>query len=173
MRKGRRALIRLAIAVISAVAMASSGAAGAEGCESPPRRANLAFTLKDVNGRDVSLAAFAGRVILMNFWATWCAPCKVEIPGLVTLSAEYERRGLTVLGLSIDDPPSRLLPFMAQLGMTYPVLVGRDHDRLQDVFGPRSGVPRSFLIARDGTICKRYIGLVEKDVLERQIRSLL
>jgi cytochrome c biogenesis protein CcmG, thiol:disulfide interchange protein DsbE len=173
MRERPSGMIRLMTALLCVATLIGSGAASADGCQTPAPRANLSFVLKDVAGRDVSLSAFAGRVILLNFWATWCAPCRVEIPGLVRLMSDYERRGLTVLGISIDDSPAKLPPFMERLGMIYPVLVGRDHDRLQDLYGPRAGVPRSFLIARDGTVCRRYIGLVEHDVLERQIRLLL
>jgi thiol-disulfide isomerase/thioredoxin len=153
-------------------AQRSSGAQD-DGCQSPRRAANLAFTLKDLSGRDVALKAFKGQVLLLNFWATWCGPCKVEIPGLVELSAEYGHRGLIVLGISIDDPPSKLTPFVEQLGMSYPVLLGIDQERLHAAYGPSSGVPRTFVVSRDGTLCRTYVGLTPKGVLERQIRSLL
>lgn len=142
-------------------------------CDPRARPANLRFTLDDISGTRVSLGDYRGRVLLVNFWATWCAPCKVEIPHLVDLSARYERRGLSVIGVSVDEVVARIKPFAQQLKVNYPVLIGRDHDDLQQSFGPIRGVPRSVLIARDGTVCWRHTGIVSKDVLERTIAALL
>jgi len=148
-------------------------AADGEACDPPARAANLRFTLKNMDGKDVTLSAHKGKVILLNFWATWCAPCKIEIPGLVELFNKYEREGLVVLGVSVDDPVSKLRPFAEQFKMNYPILVGNGREDLLTSFAPLHGVPRSFLIARDGTICKRHTGIAPKEVFEREIKSLL
>ena len=151
----------------------TSEAAERPGCDPKGKIANLNFTLKDMNGKDVILSAYKGKVILLDFWATWCGPCKIEIPGFVEMYTNYEPRGFIVLGVSIDDPVSKLKPFADQFKMNYPVLVGRGRDDLQDAFGPLPGYPTAFLIARDGKICKRHTGLVTKEQFEREIKALL
>lgn len=142
-------------------------------CKIQGRKANLDFTLKDIEGKDVLLSAYRGQVILLDFWATWCAPCKVEIPGLVELYSKYRQRGFVVLGVSVDDPVSRIKPFAAALQMNYPVLVGAGRDDLQAAFGPLYGFPTSFLISRDATICVRHTGAAAKEELELEIAALL
>jgi peroxiredoxin len=143
-------------------------------CDGKQKPANLGFTLKDMNGRDVKLAAFKGKVVLLNFWATWCGPCKVEIPGFVELYNGYKDKGFAVVGISTDDSPDQLRKFAQQMNITYPVLVGSDRtDITDDAYGPMWGIPVSFLIAKDGTICHRYMGLATKEQLERELNVLL
>jgi peroxiredoxin len=142
-------------------------------CDSKRRVANLNFTLKDMNGKDVALSAHRGKVILLDFWATWCGPCKIEIPGFVELYTKYESQGFVVLGVSVDDPVAKLKPYAAQFKMNYPVLVGLGRDDLQDAFGPLLGYPTSFLIGRDGKICTQHTGLAPKEQFEREIKTLM
>ena len=142
-------------------------------CDADAGPANLDFTLKDMHGEDVSLAALKGKVILLNFWATWCGPCKVEIPSFVELQDEYRDEGLVVLGLSVDDPVEKLQPFADQYKVNYPLLVGLGRDDVQEAFGPLWGIPVTVYIARDGTLCKRHMGLATKEQVERDIRALL
>lgn len=143
-------------------------------CDGKQKAANLSFTVKDMNGRDVKLSDYKGKVILLNFWATWCGPCKVEIPGFVELYNGYKNKGFVVLGVSTDDSPEQLRKFAREMNITYPVLVGSDRtDITDDAYGPMWGIPVSFLIAKDGSICHRYMGLAMKDQLERELNVLL
>jgi thiol-disulfide isomerase/thioredoxin len=134
--------------------------------------APLQFTMKDMNGIDVKLASFKGKVILLNFWATWCAPCREEIPSLVELQQNYGDQ-LVVLGVSIDDPLSKLKPYATEMHMNYPVLVGKDRQDVQDAYGPLFGIPVSVFVDRDGRIWKRHSGIASKEQFEREIKALL
>ena len=134
--------------------------------------APLQFTLKDMNGADVKLSTFKGRVILLNFWATWCGPCRAEIPSLVQLQQQYGQ-DLVVLGVSVDDPIEKLKPYATEMKMNYPVLVGNGREDVQDAYGPLWGIPVSVFIDRDGKIAKRHSGIASKDQFEQQIKALL
>ena len=134
--------------------------------------APMHFTLKDMNGADVNLASFKGKVVLINFWATWCGPCRAEIPGLVELQDQY-RDDLTILGVSIDDPADKLKPYAAEFKINYPVLVGNGHQDMQDAFGPLYGIPVSVIVGRDGRIAKKHSGIATKEQFEREIKALL
>jgi thiol-disulfide isomerase/thioredoxin len=134
--------------------------------------APLHFTLKDMNGADVKLASFKGKVILLNFWATWCGPCKAEIPSLVELQHQYGD-DLVVLGFSVDDPVEKMKPYAAQYKINYPLLVGNGREDVQDAFGPLFGIPVSVIIGRDGKIAKKHSGIATKAQFEREIKALL
>jgi thiol-disulfide isomerase/thioredoxin len=136
------------------------------------RQAPLGFTLKDMHGADVALASFKGKIILLNFWATWCGPCKAEIPDLVKLQEQYPD-DLVVLGFSVDDPVDKLQAYAAEYKMNYPVLVGNGRDDVQDAFGPLYGIPVSVIIGRDGRIMKKHSGIASKAQFEREIKALL
>jgi cytochrome c biogenesis protein CcmG/thiol:disulfide interchange protein DsbE len=143
-------------------------------CDAKRKPAPLAFTVKDMHGRDVRMSDYKGKVILLNFWATWCGPCKHEIPGFVELYNAYKDKGFVVIGISTDDTPEQLKKFAQQMKMTYPVLVGSDRSDITDgAYGPMWGIPVSFLIAKDGTVCRRYMGLATKEQLERELKTLL
>ena len=153
----------------------SMSAADATLCDKTPAPANLNFTLKDTAGKNFTLASQKGKVILLDFWATWCAPCKVEIPWFAEFQSKYGPRGFTVVGISVDDPLEKLKPFAQQYKMNYPVLLGEGHD---DLLGPKgfgtTGVfPTTFVIGRDGRICKRHVGLSAKEKFEQEIKALL
>jgi thiol-disulfide isomerase/thioredoxin len=134
--------------------------------------APMRFTLKDMHGADVNLSSFKGKVVLINFWATWCGPCRAEIPGLVELQDQY-RDDLTILGVSIDDPAEKLKPYAAEFKINYPVLVGNGHQDMQDAFGPLYGIPVSVIVGRDGRIAKKHSGIATKEQFEREIKALL
>ena len=143
-----------------------------EDAEAVGKPAPLDFTLKDMHGVDVHLASFKGKVILVNFWATWCGPCRAEIPSLVELQEQYSN-DLVVLGLSVDDTAEKLLPYAAEFKMNYPVLVGNGREDVQEAFGPLFGIPVSVIIGRDGVIAKKHSGIATKEQIEREIKALL
>ena len=161
---------------LSTVALGTTvDAAQSSLCDKTAKPANLNFTLKDSAGKDFNLAAQKGKVILLDFWATWCPPCKVEIPWFVEFQEKYGPKGLIVIGVSVDDPPSALKPFGEKYKVNYPLLVGDGRD---DIKGPRGynaawGLPKTFVIGRNGAICKTHIGLSVKEHFEQQIKSLL
>jgi peroxiredoxin len=161
------------LAMVSPIWPLDSEAADPSACDANAKMANLNFTVKDMAGKDVTFSSHKGKVILLDFWATWCGPCKVEIPGFVDLYTRYQSRGFVVLGFSVDDPVSKLKPYAAQLKMNYPVLVGNGRNDVQEAFGPMWGLPTSFLIGRDGRICKKHTGFATKEQFEREIKALL
>lgn len=144
----------------------------AAGCKAQ-EKAKLDVTLKDMNGANVRLADYKGNVILINYWATWCGPCRVEIPGFVELYDQYKDKGLVILGVSTDDDPETLRAYAKELKMNYPVLVGRDNEPFLDAFGPLWGLPTSFFIGRDGSICGKHLGPATKEDFEKAIQPLL
>jgi thiol-disulfide isomerase/thioredoxin len=137
--------------------------------------------LKTVDGKDVSLADYKGKVVFVNFWATWCDPCRVEIPWLIAMQNKYGPKGFTVLGIAMDEEgKSAVAPFLdkerfdvdgQKLPMNYPILLGTDE--ASDKFGGILGYPSSFLISRDGKIVTKFQGLKSEDELTKAIESQL
>ena len=152
---------------------AVDGAAAAASCPVNAKPANLNFTLKDIENKDVKLTSLKGKVVLLDFWATWCGPCKIEIPWFIEFQQKYGKDGLQVVGVSIDDTLDKLKPYAAQMKMNYLVLQGLDQDAMQDAYGPLFGIPVSVVISRDGRMCHKHVGLSSKDKFEQQIKSLL
>ncbi len=150
-----------------------SEALAAEQCEADAKLAPLNFTLKDMDGNDVDLSQFNGKIVLLNFWATWCGPCKIEIPGFVELQDEYRDDGFVMLGLSVDDTTEKIQDFAREFDVNYPMLVGLDEDEFQEAWGPVWGLPMSFWIDRDGTWCKTHMGIGTKADFESDLKSLL
>ena len=138
-------------------------------------------TFQTLDGRSVSLGSFKGKVVLVNFWATWCEPCKAEIPDLIGFQNKYADKGFTILGVAMDDEGKKVVePFVQtqkfdvdgqKLTMNYPIMIGNDD--IANKFGGIIGFPTSVLISRDGKIIKRYIGLVNMDSLEKNVQGLM
>jgi thiol-disulfide isomerase/thioredoxin len=178
---------RWALASVSALALAlltlnadpwsaphvDASAPPAAACPANAKPANLNFTLKDLSNTDVKLSAFKGKVILLDFWATWCGPCKIEIPWFIEFQNKYGKNGLQVIGVSIDDTLDKLRPYVGNAKMNYVVLQGLDRDDLLDTFGPMFGIPVTVVISRDGKVCGKHVGLSSKDAFENEIKALL
>jgi thiol-disulfide isomerase/thioredoxin len=136
---------------------------------------------KDLNGKEVSLSDLKGKVVFLNFWATWCDPCRIEIPWLIEMQAKYGPRGFTVVGVAMDDEgKSVVAPFLEKerfdvngqkLPMSYPIFLGSDE--AAEKFGGILGYPTSFLISRDGRIVQKFQGLQSEDELTKGVESQL
>ena len=129
------------------------------------------FSLQDLSGQPLELTNYRGKVVLLDFWATWCTPCLGEIPHFVALQNTYREPGLQVIGISMDDGPKPVREFYQKFKMNYPVALGTE--KLAEAYGGVLGLPVMFLIGRDGQVAAKYVGEVQMPVLEQEIKSLL
>jgi len=136
------------------------------------------WQLKDPDGQPVKFSDFKGKVVILNFWATWCLVCRDEIPEFVALQKKYAAQGLTVVGVCMDDPGASVVKsFMKNLGMNYPVVIGTE--KVADTIGgishvPIDDLPTTFIIDRNGNIVTSHVGFyATQEVYEREIRPLL
>jgi thiol-disulfide isomerase/thioredoxin len=143
-------------------------------CMANAKPANWDFKLKDMDGKEVALSSFKdqGKVVLLNFWATWCGPCKAEIPGFVELQEKY-RDKLTIIGYSVDDTAELAKKYAAEYKMNYPILLGEGREDVQDAYGPIWGIPASFIISKDGKVCRKHMGIAPKAVFEKELVALM
>ena len=140
------------------------------------------FTLQDLSGKKVALSNYKGKALLINFWATWCAPCKIETPWLVELRNQYAPQGFEILGISMDDldrnDPEKLSSekreiahFVQQMKMPYPVLI--DGDSISQPYGGLDDLPTSLFVDRNGVVVASQLGLTSKDEIEAKIKKSL
>ena len=130
------------------------------------------FTLLDIDGNEMTLSDFKGKVVILDFWATWCPPCKALIPNFIELYDEYKDEGLEILGVTMDWNAERVAgPFAEENGINYIILLG-DRD-VSDLYGDIMSLPTIFIIDREGGIRKKYMGYRDKGVFERDIKELL
>jgi len=146
------------------------------GCGAPAQKAPTLglpeVTLEGLDGREVPLSGYRGKVLLIDFWATWCDPCKESIPILSKLQDRYGERGFQVIGIALDVGGNKVVaPFAAELAMNYDVLLG--DERATQAFGGIPGIPTSFLVDRQGQIVRRFVGVVQRDDYEALIEKLL
>ena len=138
------------------------------GQDSPPTE----FTLKDINGREIRLSNYRGKIVLVNFWATWCPPCRTEIPDLIRLQREYVSRGLQVIGVTY--PPQTLAEvrrFVRRAKVNYPVALGSKETKL--LFSSSETLPMTIVIGMDGRICDIIEGILLPEEFEQKIKPLL
>lgn len=129
------------------------------------------FSLTDLNHQRLDLKAYRGKVVLLNFWATWCSPCQLEIPRFVDWQKEYGASGLQVVGISMDDDPSLVRKLDQRLRLNYPVAMG--DAQLGENYGGIYGLPVTFLIDRDGKIRAEYQGVTDLGMVEATLRGML
>ena len=130
------------------------------------------FSLTALDGKTVKLSDFRGKAVLLNFWATWCEPCKIEMPWFVELQNKYGPQGLQVVGVAMDDASTKdIAEFSHKMGVNYPVLVGKD--AVGDEYGGIPYLPSTFYISRDGKVVDRVFGLVSRSEIENNIQKAL
>jgi thiol-disulfide isomerase/thioredoxin len=130
------------------------------------------FSLESLDGSSLRLSDLRGKAVLLNFWATWCGPCKIEMPWFVELQKEYGPQGLQIVGVAMDDSSKEdIAKFAKEMGVNYPVLIGKE--AVGDAYGGVPALPESFFIGRDGKIVDKIIGLKGKGEIEDSIKKAL
>jgi thiol-disulfide isomerase/thioredoxin len=130
------------------------------------------FTLQSLDDKPVRLSDLRGKAVLLNFWATWCGPCKIEMPWFVELQNQYASQGLQIVGVAMDDASKEdIAKFAKDMGVNYPILIGKES--VSDEYGGVPALPESFLIGRDGKIVDKILGLRGKAEIEDSIKKAL
>ncbi len=156
---------------LAAVLLAGCFAGAARASESLVNHSAPSFVRRDLSGRGVSLAQFKGKVVLLNFWATWCAPCEAEMPAFSRWQQEYGSRGLQVIGISMDDSEDPVQKLVARLRLDYPVAMG--DSKLGERYGGVLGLPLTFLIDRKGVVRALFQGSPDLKTVENRMKALL
>src|SRR5712692_10183221 len=172
------------LGVILAVAVPTASVTGATASVTGPAAAGLTiagapsarlapdFTLTSLDGRSVRLSHLRGKVVVLNFWATWCAPCKVETPWLVEFYQRYQSAGLEIVGVSMDDGgPDRVAEFINARHVNYPILMGSR--AVAEAYGGVRFLPQTFFVGRDGRIIEQTFGIRQRSDFEQEIRQAL
>ena len=129
-----------------------------------------AFTLPDLAGKSVSLSDFRGKVVILNFWATWCPPCKKEIPDFIDLQKQYGPKGVQIVGIALDQA-AKVKAFTQQNGINYQILLGTDDIAMK--YGGIQGIPTTFVIDKAGKIVNKFEGFRPRHVFENEIKKLI
>lgn len=140
------------------------------------------FSLSDLNGNIVQLSDYKGKVVMLNFWGTWCGPCRKEIPDFISLINKYQNKGLEILGVTLTSgPPSRIKQFADRMGINYTLLTdisGNESQMVTSLYGkatgrPISGIPTTFIIDREGYIVKKYIGPRSENIFYNDLKPYI
>lgn len=168
LRCGRGALLVL---LLLGVASFAGGKESPLHSETLVNRTAPEFSRRDLNGHLLDLAHFRGKVVLLNFWATWCAPCQAEMPVFSRWQTEYGPSGLQVIGISMDDGEAPVRKLAGQMNLAYPVAMG--DARLGRLYGGVLGLPLTFLIDRRGVVRARFQGETDRHAIEKEVRALV
>jgi thiol-disulfide isomerase/thioredoxin len=166
------------LAAALAVTLALAGGCGKRGTEGNAARGGTVgteapeFALPDLDGKVVKSGDLRGKVVILDFWATWCPPCRQEVPHFVALQSKYRDQGLEIVGLSLDKGGANdVKPFVEEYNVNYMMLIA--NDQTASDFGGITGIPTTFVLDKDGKIVKRFLGYTDPEVFEETIRPLL
>ena len=150
----------------AALALTLAAPVAAEAKQAP------AFTVKTLDGKPLKLADLKKRPVILDFWATWCGPCRASMPHLSTMQTRYEKRGLAVIGLSVDESgPQTVKKFANSLGVKFTLAMA--NDEVLDAYGPIRSIPTTFFINRKGDIVRRVVGYIDGDTMEDYVKEIL
>lgn len=169
MRKGALIISGILVLIIAALILTKQPAVSKEtgfGKKAPE------FSLSDIKGGEKKLSDFQGKVLIIDFWATWCPPCRQEIPHFISLYDQYKSKGLEIIGISLDQNGVKTVSeFIAKNKINYTVLMG--NEKVNDLYGGIAAIPTTFIVDREGNIKAKYIGYTDKEVFENKIKGLL
>lgn len=161
-----------ALAVVCAATMLFAKNQSAESNPAPSHKPAPEWQFKTLDGKTIRSSDFKGKVVILDFWATWCPPCREEIPGFIALQQEYQKKGLVVIGASEDqDGPDIVKKFMKEIGINYTVVMA--DDKTVKTFGEIEALPTTFIIDRNGQIVNQHVGAADKEEFEKEIKPLL
>jgi thiol-disulfide isomerase/thioredoxin len=156
--------------LLSGVSFAATGAPGAAPASLVNRRAPE-IARPDLKGKTLDLRSFRGKVVLLNFWATWCAPCQLEMPAFAAWQQQYGPQGLQVVGISMDDDSAPVRILVTRLKLNYPVAMG--DARLGEQYGGVLGLPLTYLVDRGGVVRARFQGETDLKIIEKRLKAML
>lgn len=129
------------------------------------------WSLKGMDGKAINFSDFSGKVVIVNLWATWCPPCRREIPDFIELQKEYKEQGLVIIGISLDQSEAPVKPFVEKNSINYPVVMG--NSEVAQLYGNIRSIPTTFIVDSDGNIVESFFGLRSKEIFEESIKPLL
>lgn len=137
-----------------------------------PARTAPAFAVKSIEGKSIKLNDFKGRPVVIDFWATWCKPCRASMPHLETVQKRYDPRGLVVMGLSVDEEePAAVKKYVQKMGISFRIAMA--DERVLDLYGPVRSIPTTFFINRQGEVVRRVVGYIDEDTLDGYVQEIL
>jgi cytochrome c biogenesis protein CcmG/thiol:disulfide interchange protein DsbE len=161
----KRVTLAVSLALVfAALALLANTMSAAEGKAAPD------FLLKDLGGKEISLDDYKGKVIFLNFWATWCPPCRQEIPGFIKAYEKHKDDGLVILGVAVSDREESVKSYVEKSNMTYPIAMG-DSKIIKD-YRPGNAIPATIIIDRDGNIFHKHVGFMEQSAVEEIFQEL-
>ena len=128
------------------------------------------FTLPQLDGQTLRLSSYRGKVVLLDFWATWCVPCREQIPHFIELQDKYRADGFEIIGVSMDDGPEPVRSFFQEFHMNYPVVMG--NAKIGELYGGVLGLPIALLLDRNGRVCAKHIGATDPETIEKEVVAL-
>ena len=137
-----------------------------------PARTAPAFAVRSVEGKALKLSDFKGRPVVIDFWATWCKPCRAAMPHLEVVQKRYETNGLVIMGLSVDEEePAAVKKYVQQLGVSFRIAMA--DEKVLDLYGPVRSIPTTFFINRQGEVVRRVVGYIDEETLDGYVKEIL